>query len=86
MIALKYLGRFRRALKIPLIISKINLVLTWSVNYVISNVAANLDTTFAITKTNFYFPVVILSTQDNAKLLQQLKSGFKFTISWNKYH
>ena len=26
-----------------------------------------------------------LSTQDNAKLLQQLKSGFKTTINWNKY-
>ena len=25
------------------------------------------------------------SAQDNAKLLQQLKSGFKRTISWNKY-
>ena len=32
-----------------------------------------------------YVPVVTLSTQDNAKLLQQLKSGFKRTISWNKY-
>ena len=26
-----------------------------------------------------------LSTKDNEKLLQQLKSGFKKTISWNKY-
>ena len=25
------------------------------------------------------------STQDNAKLLQQLRSGFKRTVSWNKY-
>ena len=24
-------------------------------------------------------------TQDNAKLLQQLKCGFKRTINWNKY-
>ena len=29
--------------------------------------------------------VVTLLTQDNAKLLQQLKSGFKRTINWNKY-
>ena len=29
--------------------------------------------------------VVILSIDDNAKLLQQFKSGFKRTISWNKY-
>ena len=27
----------------------------------------------------------LLSTQDNAKLLLQLKSGFKRTIGWNKY-
>ena len=26
-----------------------------------------------------------MSTQDNPKLLPQLKSGFKRTISWNKY-
>ena len=30
-------------------------------------------------------PVVTLSTQDNTKLFEQLKSGFKRTISWNKY-
>ena len=29
--------------------------------------------------------MVTLSTQDNAKLLQQLKSGFKRTVNWNKY-
>ena len=32
-----------------------------------------------------YVPVVTLSTQDNAKLLPQLKSGLKRKISWNKY-
>ena len=26
-----------------------------------------------------------MSTQDNAKLFQQLESGFKKTINWNKY-
>ena len=40
---------------------------------------------FTITDTKLYVPVVTLSTQDNAKLLQQLKSGFKRTINWNKY-
>ena len=29
--------------------------------------------------------MVILSTQDNVKLLEHLKSGFKRTIDWNKY-
>ena len=33
-------------------------------------------TTFAITDAKLYVPVVTLSTQDNAKLLKQLKSGF----------
>ena len=41
--------------------------------------------TFTITETNLYVPVVTLSTQDNAKLLPQLKSGFKRTIYWDKY-
>ena len=36
-------------------------------------------------ETNLYVTVVTLSTQDNAKLWSQLKSGFKRTISWNKY-
>ena len=42
-------------------------------------------TTFAITDTKLYVPVVALSTQYKSKLLQQLKSDFKRTINWNKY-
>ena len=38
--------------------------------------------TFTITETNLY---VTLSTQDNEKLLPQLKSGFKRKINWNKF-
>ena len=38
-----------------------------------------------ITDTKWYAPVVTLSTQDNNKFLEQLKSGFKRTIEWNKY-
>ena len=41
--------------------------------------------TFTIAETNSYVPVVTLSTQNNVKLLLQLKLGFKGTISWNKY-
>ena len=33
----------------------------------------------------FYVTVITLSTQDNAKLLQQIKLGFKRTINWDKY-
>ena len=43
--------------------------------------AADQVPTFTIIETNLYVPVVTLSTQDNAKLLSQLKSGFKRTIS-----
>ena len=42
-------------------------------------------TKFAVTDTNLYVPIVTLSTQGNAKLLQQLKSGFERTINWSKY-
>ena len=42
-------------------------------------------TTFAITDKKLYVSPVTLSTQDNAKLLEQLKSGFNRTINWNKY-
>ena len=38
-----------------------------------------------MTDTKPYVPVVTLSTEDNAKLLQQLKSGFKRTINQDKY-
>ena len=69
-----------------LINCEVELILDWSENCVImSTNVVNQNTTFTVTKTNLYVPVVTLSTQDNAKLLPQLKSGFKKTISWNKY-
>ena len=61
---------------------KINLILTWSEDCVISS--ATEATKFKITDTKLYVPVVTLSTQDDAKLLKQLKLGFKRTINWNK--
>ena len=67
----------------PLINREINLILTWSSTCVITNSTGAVK--FAITDTKLYVPVVTLSTQDNAKLLQQLKSGFKRTINWSKY-
>ena len=41
--------------------------------------------TFQITDTKLYVPVVTLSTENNKKLLEQLKSGFKRTVKWTKY-
>ena len=61
----------------PLINCEINPILTWSEDCVISS--TNGETKFKITDTKLSVPVVTLSTQDNAKLLQQLKSGFKRT-------
>ena len=39
------------------------------------------EPTFTITDTKLYAHVETLSTQDNAKLLEQLKSGFKRTTN-----
>ena len=38
-----------------------------------------------MTDSKIYVPVVTLSSNDNGKLLQSLKSEFKRTINWNKY-
>ena len=43
------------------------------------------NATFAITDCNLYVPVVTLSAENDNKLLEQLKTGFKRTIKWNKY-
>ena len=67
----------------PLINCEVNLILTWSKDCVITNSAG--EGKFAITETKLYLPIVTLSTKDNEKLLQQLKSGFEKIISWNKY-
>ena len=57
-----------------LINCEVNFILTWSRDYVITNSAGAEK--FQITETKLYVPVVTVSTQDNSKLLQQLKSGF----------
>ena len=85
MVPLKYLSDTWRITEMPLINCEINLILTWSGNFGISNSAANQATTFATNDSKCYVPIVTLLTQDNVKLLQQLKSGFKRTINWNKY-
>ena len=82
-VPLKYLSNFWRTLEIPLINCEVNLISTWSSTCVITNsTGAGI---FAITDTKLYVPVGTLSTQENIKFLQQLKSGFKRVINWNKY-
>ena len=81
-VPLKYLSNFWRTLEMPLINCEDNLILIWSNDCVITNSTGGGK--FKITETKLYVSVVTLSTQDNAKLLQQLKSGFKRIINWNK--
>ena len=65
---------------------EINLDLKWSRKRVIVITAvADQGTIFSITDAKLYVPVETLSTQDNKKLDEQLKSGFKRIINWNKY-
>ena len=85
-VSLKYLSNFWRTLEMPLINCEVNLILTWSSNCVlISTAIQNQAATFEITDTKLYVPIVTLSTQENTKFLQQLKSGFKRLTNWNKY-
>ena len=48
-------------------------------------IVAPSGATFKITDTKLYVPVVTLSKENDIKLLEQLKTGFKRTIKWNKY-
>ena len=70
----------------PIINCELELILDWSASSVIiyTNVANQIPTV-TITETNLYVRLVTLSTQDNSKLLLQLKNGFRRTITWNKY-
>ena len=54
-------------------------------SFFIVGTVENQNPTFTIIDTKLYVSVKTLSTQDNAKILQQLESGFKRTINWNKY-
>ena len=85
-VPLKYLNDLWRTLEMALINCEINLILTWSDRcFIIDNPIDDQVPTFTIIDTKLYIPVVTLSTQDNTKLLEQLKWGFKRTFNWNKY-
>ena len=81
MVPLEYLSNLWRALEMPLINCEVSLILDRSKNCVIVYTSvANQSATLQITDKKLYVPVVTLSIQDNAKVLPQLKSGFKRTI------
>ena len=54
-------------------------------NPVRKRIDAPTNAIFKITDTKLYVPVVTLSTKDDNNFLEQLKSGFKRAIKWNKY-
>ena len=89
MVSLKHLN-FWRTLEMLLINCEISLLLTWPGNcvqaiycYKSSNNVCNKINVFNKRYTKRYVPDLTFSTQDNTKLLQELKSGFKRTIKWN---
>ena len=95
--SLKYLSKFWRILGMPLTNCQVNHILTWSENCVLTSkttkdadpaVAAidnSANAIFQITDTKLYFPVLTLSTENDKRLLEQLRTVFKRTIKWNKY-
>ena len=80
---------------------EVELILTWfkncvlidkltrDANYGADPIVHKIDNpenaTFKITDTKLYVPVVTLSKENDIKLLEQLKTGFKRTIKWKKY-
>ena len=91
-VPLKYLSNLFRSLEMPLINCKIHLELNWNNDCVIYGAdtyaggnANNRETTFQITSTKLYAPIIILSTKDNVNLTKQLNEGFKRPGHWNEY-
>ena len=100
-IPLKHLSNIWRSLNILLINCEVELILTCFKNCVLidkltreATYGANLrvseindpeNAIFQIADKKLYVPVVTLSKENDVRLLEQLKSGFKRTIKLNKY-
>ena len=87
-VPLKYLSNFLRILDMPLINCEIYFAVPAKVDPSIPvkpEINAPTNVTFEITDPKLYVPAVTLSTKDDNKLLEQLKTGFKITIKWNRY-
>ena len=101
-VPLKHLSNFWKILGIPLVDCEVSLVLTGSENCIITSKATrevdpdadpavaginnSTNTTFEIKDTKLYVPLVTLSAENDNKLLEQLKKGFKRTIKWKKMY
>ena len=100
-IPLKHLIIFWRTLDMPLVNCEASLTLTWPENCVITKLDKTVtaaqgnnpavdktnqeSATFKITDTKLYVLVVILSTENDKKLLEQLRTRFKGLFKWNNY-
>ena len=100
-VPLKHESHFWRSLNLPLINCKVELILTcfkncvlidkltrgayYGADPIVLKIDNPVNATFKITDTKLYVPVVTLSKENDTKLLEQLKTGFKRTIKWNKY-
>ena len=95
-VPLKHLSNFWKSLNIPLINCEVELILTWfktcvlidkltrEANYDVDPNVYEIDNPenaiLKITDTKLFVPVLTLSKENDIKLLEQLKSGFKRTI------
>ena len=96
-VPLEHLSNFWRSLNMPLINCEGQLTLTWSKNCVLADmttrdaeddnpaIVAPSGATSKRKETKLYVPVVTLSKENDTNRLEQLKTGFKKTIKWNKY-
>ena len=94
-VPLKHLSNFWRSLNMPLISCGVELILTWFKNcalrdklrrdadYNADPIVYEIDNQenaiFQITDTKLFVPVASLSKENDIKLLEQLKLGFKRT-------
>ena len=84
-------------LNIPLINCEVESILTWSKSCVLADMTARAaqggnpeivaptGLEFQITDTELYVPIVTLSKENDIKLSEKLKNGFKRTIKCSKY-
>ena len=97
-VPLKHLGNFWNSLNTPLVNCGVSLTLSWSATCVITSMekrilvagqpnrdGSPINTRFKITDCKLYVLVVTLPAENDNKLSEQLKTGFKRTIKWNKY-
>ena len=61
------------------------MILSWSKSCVLVDMLTRDAEEFKMRDTTLYVPVITLSKENNTKFLEQLKSGFKRIIKWNKY-